>query len=87
MRIRILTGEIEPIVISCDGEVLGLLLVLLLLLLLLLFLRRQIWSHRLDAIATLDNVSLERDRPRAAVQLEEQAAGIAEDGTKLVATP
>ena len=41
----------------------------------------------LDAIARLDHVGLERDGTRAAVQLEEEAAGVAEDGAGLIATP
>ena len=44
-------------------------------------------THSLDAVAALDNVCLEGNGPRPAVQLEEQAAGIAEDGAGLVATP
>lgn len=42
---------------------------------------------RLDAVAALDHVGLEGDRARAAVQLEEEAAGIAEHAAGLVATP
>jgi hypothetical protein len=34
----------------------------------------------LDAIARLDHVGLERDGTRAAVEFEEEAAGVAEDG-------
>jgi len=41
----------------------------------------------LDAVARLDHVGLERDGTRAAVQLEEEAAGVAEDGAGLIATP
>jgi hypothetical protein len=36
-----------------------------------LFLRGQVSAHRLDAIATLDNIRLEGDRPGATVELEE----------------
>lgn len=52
-----------------------------------LFLLGQLGPHRLDAIATLDDVCLERDGTGAAVQLEEEAAGVAEDGARLVAAP
>jgi len=41
----------------------------------------------LDAVATLDYISLEADRARTAVQLEEQAASIAQDAARLVTTP
>jgi hypothetical protein len=41
----------------------------------------------LDAIARFDHVGLERDRTRAAVEFEEEAAGVAEDGAGLIATP
>lgn len=41
----------------------------------------------LDAIARLDHVGLERDGPWAAVEFEEEAAGIAEDGAGLIAAP
>lgn len=41
----------------------------------------------LDAIARLDHVGLERDGSWAAVEFEEEAAGIAEDGAGLVAAP
>lgn len=44
-------------------------------------------THGLDTIATLDDIGLERDWSRAAVQLEEQAAGIAEDGARFIASP
>jgi len=41
----------------------------------------------LDAVARLDHVRLERDGTRAAVQFEEEAAGVAEDGAGLIAAP
>ena len=41
----------------------------------------------LDAIARLDHVGLERNGSWASVELEEEAAGIAEDGAGLIATP
>ncbi len=41
----------------------------------------------LDAIARLDHVGLERDGSWAAVEFEEEAAGVAEDGAGLVAAP
>jgi uncharacterized membrane protein YcjF (UPF0283 family) len=41
----------------------------------------------LDAIARLYHVGLERDGSWAAVELEEEAAGVAEDGAGLVAAP
>jgi len=44
-------------------------------------------SARLDAVAALDDIGLEGDGPGAAVQLEEEAAGIAEHGAGLVAAP
>jgi len=44
-------------------------------------------SRSLDAIATFDHISLEADWARSAVQLEEQAASIAQDASGLVATP
>lgn len=40
-----------------------------------------------DTIATFDHISLEADRSRTAVQLEEEAAGIAEDGANLIPPP
>lgn len=42
---------------------------------------------RFDAVPALDNIGLQRDRPWAAVQLEEETAGIAEDIAHLVTTP
>lgn len=47
----------------------------------------HIRSHCLNAIAALDDVCLQRYRSRAAMQLEKQTAGVAEDGAHLVATP
>lgn len=44
-------------------------------------------SGGLDAIARLDNVGLEGDRARSAVQLEEEATCVAEDRTDLIASP
>jgi hypothetical protein len=41
----------------------------------------------LDAIARLYHVGLERDGSWAAVEFEEEAAGVAEDGAGLVAAP
>jgi len=40
-----------------------------------------------DAVAALDHVGLEADGSRAAVQLEKETAGVAEDGAGLIATP
>lgn len=44
-------------------------------------------AHGLDAIATLDDVCLERDRTWAAMQLEKQATGIAENSARFIASP
>lgn len=41
----------------------------------------------LDAVAALDNVCLETDGTRTAVQLEEETTSIAQDRAHLVATP
>jgi hypothetical protein len=41
----------------------------------------------LDAVAALDNVRLETDGTRTAMQLEEETASIAQDRAHLVATP
>ena len=41
----------------------------------------------LDAISRLDHVGLERDGSWTAVEFEEEAAGVAEDGAGLVAAP
>ena len=46
------------------------------------------WCLRgLDAIARLYHVGLERDGSRAAVEFEEEATSVAEDGAGLVAAP
>lgn len=42
---------------------------------------------RLDAVAALDDIRLERDGARAAVQLQEQPAGVAQHGARLIAAP
>jgi hypothetical protein len=42
-----------------------------------LLLRSNVSAHRLDTITALDNIGLQRDGPGAAVQLEEETAGIA----------
>jgi hypothetical protein len=42
---------------------------------------------RLHAVAALDDIRLERDGARAAVQLQEEAAGIAENRAILIAAP
>jgi hypothetical protein len=44
-------------------------------------------SSSLDAVAALDNVRLETDGTRTAMQLEEETASIAQDRAHLVATP
>lgn len=44
-------------------------------------------SASLDAVAALDDIGLERDGSRAAVQLQEEPAGVAEDGARFIATP
>jgi len=44
-------------------------------------------AGRLDAVAALDDVGLEGDGARPAVQLEEEAAGVAQDGARLVTAP
>ena len=41
----------------------------------------------LDAVAAFDDICLERDGARPAVQLQEESAGVAEDGTRFIATP
>jgi hypothetical protein len=41
----------------------------------------------LDTIPTLDNVCFQADRTRSAVELEEQAARVAEHGAGIIATP
>ena len=45
------------------------------------------WCRCLDSIATLYYVGLEGNRSRAAMELKEQTAGVAEDRTALVASP
>lgn len=52
-----------------------------------LFLSLHIRSHRFDSVAALDNIGLEGDRAWAAMQLEEQAAGIAQHRAVLIAAP
>ena len=52
-----------------------------------LLLLGHVGAHCLDAVAALDDIGLEGDGAGAAVQLEEEAAGIAEDGAHLVASP
>ena len=52
-----------------------------------LLLLGKIRSHRLDTIAALNDIRLERDGTWAVVQLKEQTAGVAEDGARLIATP
>ena len=52
-----------------------------------LFLFCEVWSHRLNAVAALDHIGFERNGPGTAVELEEEAAGVAEDCTGLVASP
>ena len=44
-----------------------------------LFLGLQIGAMGLDAIATLDNIRLQRNGTGSAVQLEEEAAGVAQN--------
>ena len=44
-------------------------------------------SARLYAVAALDDVCLERDWSRAAMQLQKQPAGVAQHGARLIATP
>lgn len=44
-------------------------------------------AHGLDAIATLDDICLEGDGTWAAMQLEKQATGIAEDCARFIAPP
>ena len=41
----------------------------------------------LDAIAAFDDICFEADGSRSAVQLQEEPAGIAENRTRLIATP
>ena len=42
---------------------------------------------RLDAIPALDDIGLQRDGTRTAVQLQKETTGIAEDGARLIAPP
>jgi hypothetical protein len=44
-------------------------------------------ARTLDAIAALDHVGLEAYRAWSAVEFEEEAAGVAEDGADLVPPP
>jgi hypothetical protein len=41
----------------------------------------------LDAVAALDDIGLEGDGSRAAMQLQKETAGVAEHGTCLIASP
>ena len=41
----------------------------------------------LDSIPALDHVCFEGDGSRAAVKFEEEAAGVAENATRLIASP
>jgi hypothetical protein len=52
-----------------------------------LFLLLAVLASSLDPVPTLDYISLETDRPRPAVQLEEEPAGIAEHRSVVVAPP
>ena len=52
-----------------------------------LFLLGEVGPHGLYAIPALDHVGLERDGAGPAVEFEEEAAGVAEDGARLVAPP
>lgn len=49
----------------------------------------QVWAHAciFDPIPALDHVGLERYRARPVVQLEKQAAGIAENRPELISSP
>lgn len=44
-------------------------------------------ARGLDPVATLDDIRLQADRTRRAVELEEQTTGIAQDGADLVPPP
>lgn len=44
-------------------------------------------AHGLDTVAALDDIGLERNGAWPTMQLEEQAAGIAEYLTSLIASP
>lgn len=52
-----------------------------------LLLLRQIGAHGFDTIAAFDDVGLERYWARAAMELEEEAACVAEHRARLVAAP
>ena len=41
----------------------------------------------LDSIPALDHICFEGDGSRAAVKFEEEAAGVAENATRLIASP
>jgi hypothetical protein len=41
----------------------------------------------LDAVTALDDIGFERDRAWSAVQLQEEAAGVAQDRASLIASP
>ena len=45
------------------------------------------WPTRLDAVAALDDIRLERDWSRTAVQLQKQSTGVAQHSARLIATP
>lgn len=44
-------------------------------------------ARSLDPVATLDDIRLQADGTRGAVELEEQTTGIAQDGADLVPPP
>lgn len=52
-----------------------------------LFLHLHTRAHGFDTVAALDDIGLERDGAWAAMQLEEQATGIAQDLASLIAPP
>lgn len=45
------------------------------------------WCGSSYAVATLDDIGFQADGSRRAMELEEQAAGVAEDGAILVPSP
>lgn len=45
------------------------------------------WYGSPYAVATLDNIGLQANRPRGSVEFEKQAAGVAEDRAVLVPAP
>ena len=47
----------------------------------------QVWAGALDPVSTFDNIGLEADRTRSAVELQKEAAGIAEHRTSVVTPP